>query len=219
MAKCINCSAPLAANTNKCLYCGTRNDVDLNNRQHYSVVHKESSLLCPHCEKTLQAIDLEINGSFLIHRCIHCFGLFFDAGKIEALLEKSVDTVFAINLQQLDTINQDRFPKDNEIKYVKCPVCLTFMSRNLYGYRSGVVVDRCQIHGIWLDSGEITHLLEWKKAGGQLLHEQQKPSGNLERPKQKTANPNSNRNPDYADIGVEGELLNTVANLIGKLFE
>jgi Zn-finger nucleic acid-binding protein len=217
MAKCISCSAPLAPNTNKCLYCGTRNDVDLKNRQHYSVTHKETSLLCPHCEKSLQTIDLEIDGSFLVHRCTHCFGLFFDAGKIEVLLEKSVDSVFSINLQQLDTINQDRFPVEKEVKYIKCPVCLTFMSRNLFGYRSGVIVDRCQSHGIWFDSGEITHLLEWKKAGGQLLHDQQKLSDNLERPKQKHIT--SNSNPDYSGISIEGELLNTVANLIGKLFE
>jgi Zn-finger nucleic acid-binding protein len=40
------------------------------------------------------------------------------------------------------------------------------MSRVNFGYRSGVVIDRCTNHGIWLDSGEITHLMEWKKAGG-----------------------------------------------------
>jgi Zn-finger nucleic acid-binding protein len=219
MAKCSHCSAPLAANTNKCLYCGTRNDVDLKNRHNYSIVDQESSLLCPHCEKTLQTIDLKIEGSFLIHRCLTCFGLFFDAGKFELLLEKSVDPVFDINLQQLDYINQDRFSTEKEVKYVKCPVCQTFMNRNLFGYRSGVIVDRCQRHGIWFNSGEITHLQEWKKAGGQLLQEQQKLPENQESPKQNRVKPDYISNPDYTGVGVEGELLNTVANLIGKLFE
>lgn len=33
-------------------------------------------------------------------------------------------------------------------------------------------MDRCRHHGVWLDGGELRRLLEWKKAGGQLLHEQ-----------------------------------------------
>lgn len=219
MAKCSSCSAPLAANTNKCSYCGTRNDVDLKNRHHYSIVRKETPLLCPNCEKTLQTIDLKLDGLFTIERCANCFGLFFESGKIETLLEKSVDRVFEINLLQLDAINQDRFATDKEVKYVKCPVCLAFMSRNVFGYRSGVIVDRCNKHGIWLDSGEITHLLEWKKAGGQLLHEQQKSSENPDRPEHSSIRNSSSSKPDYAGAGIESELLNTVATLIEKLFE
>jgi Zn-finger nucleic acid-binding protein len=172
MARCSCCSAPLAANTNKCLYCGTRNDVDLRDNHHYSIVRAQTNYLCPHCEKALQTIDLGLNGAFLIERCANCFGLFFAHGKIEALLEHSVASVFDINLQQLDHINQDRYLSDKADSYIKCPACQLFMSKNVYGYRSGVIVDRCKNHGVWLDSGEITHLMEWKKAGGQLLHEQ-----------------------------------------------
>lgn len=220
MAKCSSCSAPLAANTNKCRYCGTRNDVDLKDRHHYSIVKKETALICPQCNKPLQTIDIELDGSFLIDRCASCFGLFFDAGKIEVLLEKSVNPVFDINLQQLDQINQDRFPTEKDIKYVKCPVCLTLMNRNAFGYRSGVVVDRCKIHGIWLDSGEITHLLEWKKAGGQILDERQKEIDTQSEAKQRSIRKNAaKRDPDYSDSAVEGDLLTTVASVIEQLFQ
>ncbi len=41
------------------------------------------------------------------------------------------------------------------------------MNRVNFAYRSGVVVDKCRDHGLWLKSGELIHLLEWKKAGGQ----------------------------------------------------
>ncbi|WP_428355232.1 zf-TFIIB domain-containing protein [Methyloprofundus sp.] len=63
-------------------------------------------------------------------------------------------------------------PKNRAVKYIKCPVCREFMRRNNFAQKSGVIVDRCSAHGLWLDSGEVTHLLEWKKAGGQLLHAQ-----------------------------------------------
>ena len=43
------------------------------------------------------------------------------------------------------------------------------MNRSLHGKRSGVVVDRCRDHGLWLDAGELRQLLEWARAGGVLL--------------------------------------------------
>jgi len=56
------------------------------------------------------------------------------------------------------------------------------MARRSFGHRSGVVVDRCQEHGVWLDNGELIHLLEWKKAGGQMLHQQQSGQSKKKRP-------------------------------------
>lgn len=219
MAKCNSCSAPLPANDNKCVYCGTRNDVDLNSKYDYSIIRKESDRLCPHCEKSLQIIDLNLNGSFLIERCADCFGLFFDPGKIEILLESAVSNVFDSNWRHLDTINQDRYQGNKKIKYIKCPACHAFMSRVNFGYRSGVVIDRCTNHGIWLDSGEITHLMEWKKAGGQLLHDREKES---ETPKRKnnagTGRDYNHTQPDYFDNDPETELFDTVLSVIARIF-
>ncbi len=43
------------------------------------------------------------------------------------------------------------------------------MHRKLQGQRSGVVVDSCREHGLWLDSGELRQLMEWSRAGGEKL--------------------------------------------------
>lgn len=182
MAKCNHCSAPLPANTNVCSYCGSRNDVDLTGRHDYQIIRQQSEKPCPHCQTPLQTIDLNRNGQFLLDRCSHCFGLFFNPGQIETLLDNSVAEVFQINLQRLDNINRDRFQADKPVKYIKCPVCLEFMHRHVFAYRSGVVIDQCKDHGIWLDSGEISHLLEWKKAGGQLLQDRQPTTEAKQRP-------------------------------------
>ncbi len=48
------------------------------------------------------------------------------------------------------------------------------MNRVNYATMSGVVVDQCKEHGMWLDNGELVHLMEWKKAGGQFLAEKEK---------------------------------------------
>ena len=46
------------------------------------------------------------------------------------------------------------------------------MHRKLQGQRSGVVVDSCREHGLWLDSGELRQLMEWSRAGGEKLDQE-----------------------------------------------
>ena len=46
------------------------------------------------------------------------------------------------------------------------------MNRVNFGARSGVIVDRCKDHGVWLDGGELRHLMEWMKLGGKLLDQE-----------------------------------------------
>ncbi len=213
MANCNSCSAPLPANTNKCPYCGTYNDVDLHSKYDYVVLQQQSDKSCPHCEKPLQTIDVNFNGSFLIERCPACFGFFLEKGQIEILLNKAVADVSAINLQHLDNINKDRY-QSTKVKYIKCPVCHVLMNRVNFGQRSGVVVDRCIYNGIWLDCGEITHLMEWKKAGGQLLTEQQKSAGY-------SNGHNADNRPLQLsnDIALETTMVESIISVISGLFE
>lgn len=81
---------------------------------------------------------------------------------------------FQINSRAILSINRERAGRDRQVRYIKCPECGILMNRVNFSYRSGVVMDQCREHGVWLDNGEITHLMEWKKAGGQLLAEQKK---------------------------------------------
>jgi Zn-finger nucleic acid-binding protein len=46
------------------------------------------------------------------------------------------------------------------------------MHRVNFGAKSGVIVDRCKEHGVWLDGGELRQLFEWMKLGGQLLEQE-----------------------------------------------
>jgi Zn-finger nucleic acid-binding protein len=171
MADCKSCAAPLPANTNRCKFCGIYNDMDLHGKHDFSIQIQESERICPHCDISLQTINLKQKGKFEIERCSSCFGLFFDPGEIEDFLETSVSGVFDTNFQLLEHINKERYQKPEKVKYIKWPVCRVLMNRVRYGHRSGVVIDRCISHGVWLNNGEITHLMEWKKAGGQILHE------------------------------------------------
>ena len=56
-------------------------------------------------------------------------------------------------------------------RYRPCPVCQTLMNRKLHCKRSGVILDSCCDHGIWLEAGELRQLLEWSRAGGKKLNQ------------------------------------------------
>ena len=190
MANCSNCSAPLPANSIICEYCKTRNDTDLRGIHWHTTHDIELARTCPRCNINLNTIDLKINGKFLIERCAHCLGLFFDPQELEALLEACVSNVYDINRSKLDALNNQTSPASAPISYIKCPVCSNFMNRVNFGAKSGVIVNRCRDHGVWLDGGDLRHLFEWMKAGGKLLaqerelqlkHEEQREKDRLAR--------------------------------------
>lgn len=222
MARCKSCSAPLPANTNRCTYCAVRNDVDLHARHDFSVVKNFSERNCPHCEKPLQTIKIQLDKPIDIERCDDCFGLFFDLGEIEALLDHSVSHVGDINLTQIDNINTDRYRSKQAVKYIKCPVCQELMARTNYAQKSGVVLDSCRKHGFWLDSGEITHLMEWKKAGGEKLQTQESQREKLKKPKRKPVITYEDSlwqtSSRKSDIGLETDLLDVLAYVVGRIF-
>ncbi len=220
MESCANCAAPLPANSQVCRYCGVRNDMDLLGQHAVSVGDAGVRRQCPNCEIGLQTVALGREGTLHIERCSECFGLFFDPGELEVLLNDSVAPVADFNLPLLQSINRERYQADRPVKYLKCPVCQVLMNRILYGYRSGVVVNRCQSHGVWLDNGQVSHLLEWKKAGGQLL-DRKKTTERQAKARTETAKPAFRS--DYAApvnrAGGEAEILEAIAAVVFKLFE
>ena len=60
----------------------------------------------------------------------------------------------------------------DEVIYLKCPFCSERMSRINFGGSSGVILDHCGIHGVWLQNIELRRLLEWWHAGGKLIYQQ-----------------------------------------------
>jgi Zn-finger nucleic acid-binding protein len=183
MARCSSCNAPLSDGSLLCNYCGSRNDIDLKGINYYTTHENDSPRICPRCSVKLKTIDLKLNGTFLIERCDQCLGLFFDPGELEALLEATVTNVFLIDKAGLESINAHRQPDQYPVAYIKCPVCSQFMNRVNFGAKSGVVVDRCKSHGVWLDGGELRHLFEWMKMGGKLLDQERREQTKIEEQK------------------------------------
>jgi Zn-finger nucleic acid-binding protein len=172
MANCINCGAVLTGTLLVCEYCGTRQDVDLSVIHRFTVEKPCSDRFCPRCRILLQTVDLRLGEKFLIERCDRCLGLFFDPGELEALLEKTVTNVHAIDPQRLQEVQNVKRSHEYPVTYIDCPVCRRLMNRVNFGSRSGVIADQCRDHGMWLDGGELRQIMEWLKAGGSLVQKQ-----------------------------------------------
>lgn len=162
---CIKCGAPLPLKTDVCEYCHTLNDTDLRKLYDADVTDvKLSDRICPRCNINLQTIGIIMGKTINIERCKNCLGIFFDPVELEDIIAEAVREERTVNRKKVFIFTEkgtdDRWP----IKYIKCPVCREFMGRKNYGENSGVMIDWCKDHGIWLDGGELGKILKWKRA-------------------------------------------------------
>ena len=170
---CPCCAAPLAAGGVVCSYCGHRMDVDLQGWAQLQAAEPRGALHCADCHSALEALQLPGPGAAIpVGRCPQCLGLFLPLGGLEQLLQQSGPPIAGIDRRLLQNLIESPRSSPAPVRYRPCPHCSELMHRRLQGIRSGVVVDRCRDHGIWLDAGELRTLLEWVQAGGRLLEDQ-----------------------------------------------
>lgn len=178
---CSSCSAPLPAESNRCVACNTIQDGDTR-RAGGSLGERK----CPRCEQFLEVLGLEVDDGFEIDRCTKCQGIFFDPGELETILNQSVSEVDTVDYPRLTALIETESEQTHtQVTYIRCPDCNELMHRKSYGPRSGVIVDRCREHGVWLDGHELQLLMKWASAGGLVRQEQRK----AEEEKKKNARP------------------------------
>jgi Zn-finger nucleic acid-binding protein len=99
------------------------------------------------------------------------------------------------------------------------------MQRKNYMNKSGVIMDVCVDHGIWLDAGELKQIQEWTALGGkQLAEEIAKVEAEVKveriditRYKHDKNNPNSYQTSYNSRSTANGELLEDVVSVLGGL--
>lgn len=172
---CVNCGAPLPPNSGVCRHCTSLNDIDLRGIFDASRGAPDETRICPRCDEHLEALNVGVGGAFVIERCRSCLGLFFDSDELDHVVREKIGAASRVDRTRLARILAEELPPRNaEVRYIKCPSCRALMNRRTYGARSGVVVDECRDHGIWLDGGELRQILKWTKVGGAKIEEQRK---------------------------------------------
>ncbi|QJE95335.1 zf-TFIIB domain-containing protein [Luteolibacter luteus] len=168
--KCTSCGGRLEGTMTFCPFCGVRQDVNL--RQiHFRDLGTDASMPCPQCEIPLDVIEFDSEPKLKVERCNKCLGMFFNPGEIEALLESQTNPLVWIDTAQLTRIVAD-FGSGHRVIYRKCPMCAERMSHLNFGGQSGVILDRCGKHGVWVEGSELRRLMEWWRAGGKHIHQQ-----------------------------------------------
>lgn len=102
--------------------------------------------------------------------CIGCGGLWFEHGQLDDLITQVPAPLEAVPLSELRAQMQDVLPPSRVVKYRSCPHCNHIMERRNYGSRSGVIIDICRQHGIYLDPGELVAIETFIAMGGLALH-------------------------------------------------
>jgi len=165
--KCKFCSAPLPVQGAICAYCAQRNPLNLNVLSKIEIEDKSADHDCPVYDVTFDHINIGLQERIIVKRCNDCDGVFITEDILEQLLKRKNVERTKVDFKVLRFVqNHLRHKQETVVSYRRCPICDVMMQRINYRAVSGVVVDRCLRHGIWLDGGELKQLLEWKHAGG-----------------------------------------------------
>jgi Zn-finger nucleic acid-binding protein len=106
---------------------------------------------CPRCKAELSRQAL---GPTQIERCASCHGVWIAAAEFNQLL-RDLDRLEAVRARELA-----HHEPEQAVSYVACPRCSEIMERRNFGRSSGIMVDTCKKHGIWLDRGELRRVAE-----------------------------------------------------------
>ena len=113
---------------------------------------------CPRCRNPLVS---EAIGDNSVERCTECLGVWVAAGNFNELL-MDLDRQEAVRAREPG----ERSASKDGAKELACPCCDRVMGRYNFGRYSGVIVDSCRKHGIWLDRGELRRIVDFLAARG-----------------------------------------------------
>ncbi len=129
---------------------------------------------CPRCKKPLvtytQSPPLQGEGrggdgvfsGDKYELCPDCGGLWLDRGKFRRATRES-----DVYREESLIINEYvKKPSQDTVTYIPCVRCGKVMNRKNFAKISGVIIDECGNHGVWLDAGEIEKIRHFIADGG-----------------------------------------------------
>lgn len=123
---------------------------------------------CPGCGG---ALVVKSHEPVEIDECTACGGMWLDDGELELLAPRP--TLERIHLQTIARRLAEMRQPPAPVVYRRCPRCDQSMNRVNFGRVSGVVIDLCTAHGVWLDAGELERIRAFMAAGGMELGAEQ----------------------------------------------
>jgi len=109
-------------------------------------------LRCPRCSGPLAS---ERRGATDVDACAACGGAWFDRGEVESAIA-AADPKRPAPAAGVEP----------ELRYLRCPRCDAPMTRRNWERISGVVLDHCNAHGVWVDPHELERIVAFEASGG-----------------------------------------------------
>jgi Zn-finger nucleic acid-binding protein len=105
-------------------------------------------------------------GGVGVQQCAKCGGLWVAGDRFDALVQRALESRRARAAEGRFAGPAATRRLDPTVVYRACPACGSRMHRKNFGGRSGVLLDWCGPHGVWLDAGELEHVAAFVLGGG-----------------------------------------------------
>lgn len=150
---CPRCFARCSSEARFCMDCG----VELGAQALFPL---PEGLACPRCRGTLRLREL---GSTPMTECGACGGLWLPNDVFERLCQRGEAESVAPGTFAAPSRSSGLPAREG---YIPCLACSQLMQRRNYATNSGVIVDVCREHGVWLDADELERVLAFVRSGG-----------------------------------------------------
>jgi len=111
---------------------------------------------CPRCNRQLSEAKYE---DYPIYHCADCGGIWVNCTTLRGIIETRKEKIPREAHETAQAWHSKPIPKEELDDELRCSACGTVLSRVVYGYDTGIVIDRCPNGcGVWLDKGEIIAL-------------------------------------------------------------
>jgi Zn-finger nucleic acid-binding protein/ribosomal protein L40E len=149
--RCATCFALSPRDAEKCVRCGALLPTES---------LRPAPGRCPDCREQLVARQAGVAG---FAECPRCGGLFLGNEAFDAVVK---DAGTRQRARAADAPPSHAASPQPGVHYRPCPMCRKLMNRSNFGGGSGVIVDVCGAHGVFLDRGELTRIVDFIEKGG-----------------------------------------------------
>jgi len=183
IARCGSCGAGVQGDAESCQYCGSEivrepNEHSLICPECYARCASDSRF-CTACGVGFRPEQVKIDGHELpcpacstlmpprqvggvgVNECLSCNGLWTPGEGFDILVSRAIASRQQASPAELHALKPrvtGSNPAKQGVQYRNCPECDGYMARRNYRKKSGVIIDICTEHGVWLDADELEQI-------------------------------------------------------------
>ncbi len=148
MKECEHCGGTINERYRSCPLCGGQLRDEI----------KAISPTCPRCQVSL---EIQVHDGDEYDICRQCGGMWLDRAEFQKATTPSV--VYRSGNFAGEFLRE---PAKEQTGYIPCIRCGKLMNRRNFRRISGVIIDECRRHGVWLDRGELEKIQHFIADGG-----------------------------------------------------